>query len=268
MKNVRAGTFTINAGTVAIATNGTSAAASKVSSLLIAGGATPTATLDLNDNDLIVNSGSYNTISAAIAYARHGGAWDRQGITSSVARSSLPAIKTLGTLTGSQYFTVYGSGATFDGISLTSSSVLVKFTYYGDTDFNGKVDGSDYARLDTTFNNEHTQGNIGGWFNGDLDYNGKVDGTDYALIDAAINAQNGTLGPASLFLDGSNSHLDASGEPALAMMMLHFEQFGAPYAAAFLNTIPEPAGAAFMAITTCAMLTGRRLRRVHKKICR
>jgi hypothetical protein len=31
------------------------------------------------------------------------------------------------------------------------------YTYYGDTDLNGKVDGFDYARIDTTFNNEAIQ---------------------------------------------------------------------------------------------------------------
>jgi len=76
--------------------------------------------------------------------------------------------------------------------------VLVKYTYYGDTDFNGKVDGADYARVDATFNQETTtQSNIGGWFNGDFDYNGKVDGADYALIDAAFNGQTTVLRPSA-----------------------------------------------------------------------
>jgi hypothetical protein len=74
--------------------------------------------------------------------------------------------------------------------------VLVKYTYYGDGNFNGQVDGSDYARIDATFNQEvSTQTDIGGWFNGDLDGNGKVDGGDYALIDAAFNSQSTPLKP-------------------------------------------------------------------------
>src|SRR5438552_2359652 len=57
----------------------------------------------------------------------------------------------------------------------------------------GVVDGADYARVDATFNNESTQGWIGGWINGDFDYNNKVDGADYALIDSAFNAQTGLI---------------------------------------------------------------------------
>jgi hypothetical protein len=153
---------------------------------------------------------------------------------------------------------VYGGGANFDGLPITSGSLLVKFTWYGDTDFNGKVDGADYARVDTSYNSEVISGNISGWFNGDLDYNNKVDGADYALIDAAFNAQNGTLRPAALFLDGTNADIDVRGEPALATMLLHFQQFGEPYALAFLNALPEPSAA--FAIFACLAVTVRRRR--------
>jgi hypothetical protein len=66
--------------------------------------------------------------------------------------------------------------------------VLVKYTYYGDADFNGLVDGDDYARADNGYNT-----GLGGWFNGDADGNGWIDGDDYALIDNAFNTQGATL---------------------------------------------------------------------------
>ena len=78
---------------------------------------------------------------------------------------------------------------------MLDTDLLVKYTYYGDANFNGKVDGNDYSRIDATFNNEHTAGNIGGWFNGDFNLDGKVDGNDYGLIDSAFNSQLGTLRP-------------------------------------------------------------------------
>src|SRR5260221_4073016 len=83
-----------------------------------------------------------------------------------------------------------------DGQPIDNTAVLVKYTYYGDTDFNGKVDGADYARIDLKFNQQSTLGNISGWFNGDFDGNGKIDGADYALIDAAFNSQGAALRPA------------------------------------------------------------------------
>ena len=70
------------------------------------------------------------------------------------------------------------------------SDVLVKYTYYGDTDFNGVVNFDDYARIDGGFNN-----NRSGWLNGDFDYIGGVNFDDYALIDLSFNTQGATLRP-------------------------------------------------------------------------
>jgi hypothetical protein len=64
----------------------------------------------------------------------------------------------------------------------------VKYTYYGDTDFNGKVNFDDYVRTDSGFNNH-----LSGWLNGDFDGNGVVNFDDYVLIDLAFNTQNTTL---------------------------------------------------------------------------
>ena len=66
--------------------------------------------------------------------------------------------------------------------------MLVKYTYYGDTDFNGVVDFDDYSRTDAGFNQHRT-----GWLNGDFDGNGVVDFDDYSLIDLAFNTQSSTL---------------------------------------------------------------------------
>src|SRR5262249_11557305 len=48
MKNIRAQNLIVNAGTVGVLTNGTNSGASEIGTLTIAGGGTPTATLDLN----------------------------------------------------------------------------------------------------------------------------------------------------------------------------------------------------------------------------
>ena len=53
--------------------------------------------------------------------------------------------------------------AMFDALPTDNTAVLIKYTYYGDANFNGKVDGGDYSRIDGAFNKEHTAGNIGGW---------------------------------------------------------------------------------------------------------
>jgi hypothetical protein len=71
---------------------------------------------------------------------------------------------------------------------VTTTDVLVKYTYYGDTDLNGGVDGSDYTRIDNGFLNHLT-----GWSNGDLNYDGIINGSDYTLIDNAYNMQGAAL---------------------------------------------------------------------------
>src|SRR5213075_2210795 len=125
---------------------------------------------------------------------RNGGAWN--GVTpirSSSARNGGAHNTTLALMEGIDYKTTLGQGSSFDNSTVSNTCVLMKYTYYGDTDFNGKVDGADYARIDAKFNLQATQGNIGGWFKGDFDGNGKVDGADYALIDAAFNSQGVAL---------------------------------------------------------------------------
>jgi hypothetical protein len=79
-------------------------------------------------------------------------------------------------------------GANFDGQALDGSMVLVKYTYYGDTDFNGKVNFDDYVKTDAGFNNHLT-----GWLNGDFDGNGTINFDDYVLIDLAFNTQTTLL---------------------------------------------------------------------------
>jgi hypothetical protein len=68
------------------------------------------------------------------------------------------------------------------------TDVLVKFTYYGDANLDGKVDGTDYSRIDSGYLTKAT-----GWYNGDLNYDGVVDGSDYTLMDNAFNTQGASL---------------------------------------------------------------------------
>ena len=95
---------------------------------------------------------------------------------------------TLGLLEATEFQSIYGTTALFDGEALDTTALLIKYTYYGDADFNGKVNFDDYVRTDNGFNNHQS-----GWLNGDFDLNGSVNFDDYVLIDLAFNTQNGTL---------------------------------------------------------------------------
>ena len=62
-----------------------------------------------------------------------------------------PHNTTLGAMSASDYKSIYGSKATFAGWYFDDTTVLIKYTYYGDTDFNGVVNFDDYSRTDGGF---------------------------------------------------------------------------------------------------------------------
>src|SRR5205823_13539012 len=138
-------------------------------------------------------------------------------------------------------FSIYGNGAPFDGQAIDASTVLVKYTWYGDTDFNGRVNFDDYVRTDNGFNNH-----LGGWLNGDFDLNGVVNFDDYVLIDLAFDTQSGTLRRALAYLDGTNRRVSGMNEPALWRVEEHLTEFGGEYASHFLAAVPEPAALALL----------------------
>jgi hypothetical protein len=149
---------------------------------------TGTGVLDLSDNDLILDYGGASpigAIEALIAAARSGGTWLGAGLTSSAARANGSHNTTLGAIESADFKSIYGAGALFDGQPIDGTAVLLKYTYYGDTDFNGAVNFDDYVRTDSGFNNHNS-----GWLNGDFDMNGTVNFDDYVLIDLAFNTQS------------------------------------------------------------------------------
>ncbi|MBC8107555.1 MAG: PQQ-dependent sugar dehydrogenase, partial [Anaerolineae bacterium] len=153
----------------------------------------PNATLDLNNNNLIIDyqkSSQLGAIQNLINTARAGGAWTGTGITSTAAKNATPKNTTLAAMEASDFQSLYPPDTPFSGQPIDATMVLVKYTYYGDTDFNGGVDFDDYSRVDLGFNNNRT-----GWMNGDADGNGVVDFDDYSLIDQAFNTQGATLRP-------------------------------------------------------------------------
>jgi hypothetical protein len=150
-----------------------------------------TGKLDLTDNDMIVDyvgATQLGVITALINQGRNGGAWNGNGITSSTAGANPQHNTTLGRMEGSEYDAIYGAAALFSGRVADATSVLVKYTYYGDADFNGQVNFDDYSRTDLGFSLGRT-----GWVNGDYDGNGLVNFDDYSLIDLAFNTQGAVL---------------------------------------------------------------------------
>ncbi len=191
----------------------------ELSNLSIAAGGT----LDMGGNDLIVHGGDLAMLSSEIAAGLHGPElWTGNGITSSLAADS--SNMALGIELNSNGGAALVS--VFDGQSVTSTDVLVKYTYFGDANLDGVVDGSDYTLIDNGFNNDSK-----GWRNGDFNYDGQIDGDDYTLIDNAFNTQTTPLVMAVAQI--SEPAVSSLSTPSLAKMpafaaTVYFEQSSFP----------------------------------------
>ncbi len=68
-------------------------------------------------------------------------------------------------------------------------SVIVTYTWFGDANLDGMVDGQDTALVDTGFT---SGGQLSSWVFGDFDLSGETTGSDYALLDTGLISQTGT----------------------------------------------------------------------------
>jgi hypothetical protein len=219
--------FSVINGKVAFAEHagGAQAIVTVVSSLSI----TNSSTLDLTNNALVVHNGSLGAITAMVKAGYGIGNWQGTGIVSSSAASDSTRLTTLGILLNTN-----GSGgpiySTFDGEPVSATDVLVAYTYYGDADLSGVVDGSDYSRIDNGYLR-----NLTGWQNGDFNYDGVVNGSDYTLIDNAFNTQGAAI---TTLVDGNAATATA--------------EIANP------SSVPEPAAISLLAVGSVGMLARRR----------
>jgi hypothetical protein len=144
--------------------------------------------LDLGSNNLIVHGGDLPTLTNQLKSGYNGGGWNgATGITSSAASTDSTHLTALGVISNND-----GSNnailSTFSGETVTASDILVKYTYVGDANLDGQVDGSDYTKIDNGYNAD-----LSGWSNGDFNYDGSVNGSDYTLIDNAFNTQGSPI---------------------------------------------------------------------------
>jgi hypothetical protein len=134
--------------------------------------------LDVTDNTLIVDYTGASPIGAVIGFLTGGyagGAWTGAGINSSVAAAQTNT--GVGVAEASDLFAVFP--APFAGELVDNSSVLVRYTLYGDTDLNRNVNLDDFNRLATNFGQSPRR-----WSQGDFDYNNNVNLDDFNRLAA------------------------------------------------------------------------------------
>jgi hypothetical protein len=232
VKNVQTGQqLNVNQGSVIIAQNGGSGGAVVLNSLNIGDNNIDTsAKLDLNDNDLILaNGGDTSSIRNLLIAGYNGGSWNGNGLTSTYA-STHP-----GTALG--YGLAGDLGITsLDGNPINDpNTVIVKYTYYGDSSLDGKVDlGNDF--------NLFVQGYLGagtGWEFGDYNYDGSTTSADFGLLIDGLRQQGVGLGAIDDVIAAS---------PLLT----------ATQKQQFLAAVPEPATLSLLAAATPIFLRRRR----------
>jgi hypothetical protein len=235
------GAVAVNAGTLQVATGGGSNRVLKAGSVSING----TGKLDLKDNKLITQTAPgtvdhttfiYSGLQGEVQRAYNSQSWDQPGLTTSMPAATT-GLTTIGITTGAARA---GLGPTdtdlFGGQTYTGASTLAMYTYAGDANLDGLIDGGDYGIID----NNVTIPGADGYYNGDFNYDGVIDGGDYGIIDNNITAQGAPF-PVSGGVVSSESAGGLAG----------------------VTAVPEPASLSIVGLAAASLL-GRRRRRRHR----
>ena len=180
----------------------------------------PTATLDLTDEAMVVtgqsvgstgDDGEYDGVQGLVQAAYHFGAWDGAGGITTSMNAARNGLTTIAVATARQ--TVH-DGEAFGGVNVAGEDVLLMYTYAGDANIDGIIDGGDYGIIDNFVQIPGADG----YANGDFNYDGAIDGGDYGIIDNNIQAQGPPIQQA--FASFTASGVTAVPEPATAAAIL------------------------------------------------
>jgi hypothetical protein len=224
--NVRGtGRLDIFHGRVTVRAGGGTLGTSRVGELLVGGpGQLDRGQLDLTDHDLVIDYTGATPIQTTRQQLRvgyDGGDWDGFGI---ITTSGTAGGLGIGFAEASALFTSFP--AAFSGQPVDDTSVLLRFTRFGDANLDGSVNLADFNRLASNFG---ATGAV--WSRGDFNYDGTVNLADFNLL-------------------ASNFGLSASGPDVTP------EDW-----AALASAVPEPTGViAFTGVAASAAMLRRRRR--------
>ncbi len=145
-------------------------------------------TLDLNDNDLVVQNGSFATLHNLVL----------EGYSPSIDLAKTGIISTHGQGQGGNTILALFDNALAgfaewppnSGETIGANAIVGKYTYLGDTNMDGQVTAQDYTAVDA---NIGTSVNVGiSWLYGDTNFDGNIDATDYTGIDASLGLGAGS----------------------------------------------------------------------------
>jgi hypothetical protein len=126
----------------------------------------------------------------------------------------------------------------FAGVTVDVTSVLIRYTYLGDTNVDGQVDINDLYNLASNYNPSHAGPASAIWQKGDFDYNGYVDLSDLSKL--TTNWQQGVGNPLGSGLGNLGAALASLGLPNIS--------------------VPEPSTVGLMALGVSGLMARRRRR--------
>jgi hypothetical protein len=181
--------------------------------LYLQGNWSRSATLDASGQVILDYQGSatpLSTVKSDLISGRNGGAWNGSGINSS------GAAVTFGTAVGYAEASdvLSSSGGTFAGQFVDGSAVLVRWTFQGDANLDGKVDVADLGRLASSW-----QGTAA-WSGGDFDYDGTVNVADLGMLASQWQSGVNALSDALVAFGLPSQSIPEPGCVALAPLVL------------------------------------------------
>lgn len=222
--NVTGGSLILSAG----------ATTNVVGSLAISG----TGKVDLTSAKLAIDytgGTPSNTIRLALLSGSASGWTGTTGLTSSDAAAHTAALYAIGYAEAS--LVLGASGGTWNGAAVDGTTLLIKETYFGDANLDGKVNADDLLLLDRGFAKNLAAGTAR-WTDGDFNYDGIVNSADYLLADTAFGLHGGTLSPDFL----------ADREA----------RFGEAYVSGLVAAVPEPTSLGLVGAAAAGLLGRRR----------
>jgi hypothetical protein len=142
----------------------------------------PVGTLDLADTALVIDYTGASPMAAvrgALLSGRAGGTWAGPGITSSAAAASA-GTRTLGYAEAAD--ALGEAGGPFAGQAADGTSVLVRYTLFGDATLDGTVDFNDLVKLAQNYETTVSAVTDAWWGRGDFTYDGVVDFNDLVKL--------------------------------------------------------------------------------------
>lgn len=211
-----------------------SSSANLVRSLTITG----TGKVDLTNSKLAIDytgGTPANAIRLALLAGSANGWTGMTGLTSSDAAANTAASYAIGYAEASQV--LGAAGGTWNGVTVDGTALLLKETYFGDANLDGKVNADDFALADKGMATNLATGSAR-WTDGDFNYDGSVTSADFLLMDTAFAQHGGALSPE--FLAGREA------------------EFGEAYVNSLIAAVPEPTSLGLVGIMGAGLLARRR----------